>query len=1099
MPKYTQSGLALAITTPLGPDVLLLEQLTGTEGLSRLFRFKLDMLAEQPVDFNKLLGKSATVTLTLPNGTGRFFSGVIRRLNQEEWIPGPDGKKTFLRYRAQLVPALWFLTRRRQSRIFQQISVPDILKKVLKDDWQLDLSLKLTAAYEPRNYCVQYRESDFAFVSRLMEEEGITYHFEHQEEGHTLVLTDSPASFSVLPKPAVIVHDPSTPGWKDEPRIHNWRKRQEVRVSKHTIRDWSFQLPDKELNAAASASGSVHLGSVAHNLSQPHPVNGTEMLEDFEYPAAFGHRFDGIGKEGNEQPQELPKVYDYEHHLAKVRQERETAGGLSARGAGDAGHFVPGFKFNLSRHFDADDSYLLRRVTHRASIEGVYTAGGKVETIYENEFDCLPAALTYRPRACTPWPRIDGLQTATVVGPKGENVFVDKYGRVKVQFRWDREGKLNEGSSCWVRVAQAWAGKRWGAFFWPRIGHEVVVAFEEGDPDRPLIVGSVYNAQNMPPFALPADVSASGIKSCSLGGEPLRDFNWLVFHDAADDEHVHIHSENHEIITSEASRHRYTPGPSIEVMGASPFATTGSGGGGGSFSIGAGSGSGGGLLDVLDLAEVAGGHNAPGWLQSYGHAFPGAANFVWGNVISSSFLGDQVKHALLGANVTLVVDPEGIAEDYMGLKGHAIYALMYAAAALYTPSSSGEMFGAALAGAISSLIPAACGNFNLILGPNTSLTYMASNLSVTRGHTYKYDTKSFWDDLTPSGIAIKALTLVIAVGGTAADICGKVYGGTATEGGEWAALASRAFVQRLMGVLRKLEQINAIAKNDESKAAEATKTAELSAKLIATVVTEAMNRATPLVDGAALQAREAIRLTAEGLAALTGRVTALADDVGRTNKVYQGNYSLTAQNLSFISTPPSGLMSGLPVINISAPQGVVSIDGDKQVAISSKSVSGIATIGVKVDSLQGNIDLTNSLAGCIILTQGIEAAPAKIMLKGPPPEIAMSAGPPIEGASLNMKPTGITLSVGAPGTGASLSLELAGATLKFMEWSLAMNATGITLSAGPSTVKLTPAAIEQTSLNAKQIADLQIQVQTIASKMQTTAVQSSNAAVASVD
>lgn len=547
MGKYRQSGRPLAISTRLGADGLLLESFMGTEGLSQLFRFKLALLAEKPVDFKEVLGKPATITLALPNGTGRAINGIVRRLTQCEWLPGPAGTQTFLRYRAILVPALWMLTRRVQSRVFQRISVPDILKKVLKEDWSLDISLELVGTYEPRNYCVQYRESDFAFVSRLMEEEGICYFFKHSDQQHTLVLTDAPTAFTSL-KPGTIVHDTTSTDWQGAPRIRSWIKSQKIRAARHTVQDWSFQLPDKALTKSAQVADSVVVGSVTHDWGA---TDKGEMLETFEYPAAYGHRFDGIDKGGGEQAQELQKLFAYEDHLAKVREERQVVRGLCVRGLGNAANFVPGCKFALERHFDADGSYTLTRVRHRASLKGAYssTTAESGELLYENDFECLPEGLPYRPPRRTHRPRLKGTQPATVVGPQGEEMFVDKYGRVKVQFHWDRIGQKNADSSCWVRVSQAWAGQTWGALTLPRVGQEVIVGFEHGDPDRPLILGSVYNAAQMPPYQLPAEKSQSGLVSSSGAG--VDKFHEIRLDDSAGQEVMLLHSQRDLVHESE--------------------------------------------------------------------------------------------------------------------------------------------------------------------------------------------------------------------------------------------------------------------------------------------------------------------------------------------------------------------------------------------------------------------------------------------------------------------------------------------------------------------------------------------------------------------
>jgi type VI secretion system secreted protein VgrG len=256
-------------------------------------------------------------------------------------------------------------------------------------------------------------------------------------------------------------------------------------------------------------------------------------------------------------------------------------------GASNCGQFVAGHQFTLKRHFDADGKYALTRIEHDAHLEGAYRSDQALAFTYENRFTCVPGALPCRAQRVTSKPVIAGIQSATVVGPQGEEIFCDKYGRVKVQFHWDREGKKDVNSSCWLRVAQVWAGKGWGAFFWPRVGHEVVVIFEEGDPDQPLIIGSVYNAENMPWFTLPLNKQLAGFKSASVRGIAQKNYNGIVFNDQKGREHLSIHSEHNLSLNSEydkmvhAGRHKgeRVANASIMTVGNIPMGG-GSGGGG---------------------------------------------------------------------------------------------------------------------------------------------------------------------------------------------------------------------------------------------------------------------------------------------------------------------------------------------------------------------------------------------------------------------------------------------------------------------------------------------------------------------------------------
>jgi type VI secretion system secreted protein VgrG len=526
----TQTSHPLQILTPLGPDALFLVGLSGREGLSQLFRFDLDLLADnhKEIAFDKLLGQPVSIALALGGGKVRYFNGILSRFSQG----GRDS--TFTRYRAELVPQLWLLTRRVQSRIFQHLTVPEILKKVLKG---LDVQFELQGTFHPRNYCVQYRESDFAFASRLMEEEGIFYFFKHTEGGHRLVLANTPQSHPGVPEQPTAIFDPAEGGNRPEFRVTAWEKVQEVRAGKVTLRDHCFELPHQHLEAARPSADGVAVGKVRHALKLP----GAEQREIYDYPGGYARRFDGIDAGGGVRGGDIPRIFADNERTAGIRMQEEALAGLQVRGASYCRQFVSGHTFTLARHFNADDTYLLTEVEHEVGLGGQYRSGDGVTLSYENRFRCVPLALPFRPARTTPRPRVEGAQTAVVVGPKGEEIFTDKYGRVKVHFPWDREGKKDADSSCWVRVATPWAGKGWGGIHIPRIGQEVVVDFLEGDPDRPLIVGSVYNAEQMPPFALPEGKQLSGFRTNSYpssGGS-----NEMTFDDTKGKEKITVHAQ----------------------------------------------------------------------------------------------------------------------------------------------------------------------------------------------------------------------------------------------------------------------------------------------------------------------------------------------------------------------------------------------------------------------------------------------------------------------------------------------------------------------------------------------------------------------------
>jgi type VI secretion system secreted protein VgrG len=530
MATYVQAERPLTVTTPLAKDALLLVGFTGQEAISQLFSFQLDLLAENktPIAFDKLLGQKVTVNLTLPSGKKRAFSGICNRVS--------EGARdhTFTAYRMEVVPKLWFLTRRAQSRIFQHLSVPDILKKVLAE---LEVTYEIQGTFHPRDFCVQYRETDFNFASRLMEEEGIYYFFRHTADGHTLVVANTPASHPDLPDASKITYEGVEGGIRDDARIHEWQKVQELRSGQYTLWDHCFELPHKHLEANQPILDSVAAGKVVHKLK----VGNNDRLEIYDWPGEYAQRFDGVDRGGGDQPAELQKIFEDNTRTTKIRIEQEAVPGLVIRGAGNCRQFVTGHKFTLERHFNADGKYVLTSVAHSASLGFDYRSGEGGEFIYRNSFTCIPLDLPFRPLRTTPKPFVQGPQTAVVVGPDGEEIHVDKYGRVKVQFHWDREGEGDEKSSCWIRVSQNWAGKRWGIIFTPRIGQEVIVDFLEGDPDQPIIVGRVYNANEMPPYDLPAEKTKSTVKTLSSKGG--QGFNEFRFEDKKGEEQIFVHGE----------------------------------------------------------------------------------------------------------------------------------------------------------------------------------------------------------------------------------------------------------------------------------------------------------------------------------------------------------------------------------------------------------------------------------------------------------------------------------------------------------------------------------------------------------------------------
>lgn len=476
----------------------------GTEGISELFHFSLELAStDGEVDFDKILGEPALLTLHGPKGK-RFIQGVVNQFEQT----GKEGSWTH--YRAGVVPMAWILSQRVTCRIFQNQAVPDIFKAVLTEAGivsdQFRFSLK--KSYSPREYCVQYRETDLAFITRLMEQYGLFYFFEHTAEKHVMVIGDDSVVHVPIVEPAkVIYRAPGTTGVSDQEHLSGFRYQQAIRTGAARLRDFDFKKPRL-------------------NLEQEAKAKGDGKLEAYDYPGEYA-------------------VPDEGGALAKVRLEELQSTRQIGSGQSDCRRFLPGYRFTLAGYdrSDFNREYLLIRVSQSGSQPQVLgpEAAGAGDASYENQFECIPSDTPFRPPRITPRPVIPGSQTAIVVGPSGEEIYTDEHGQVKVQFHWDRKGAQNEKSSCWVRVKQAWAGAGWGTLFLPRIGHEVVVEFLEGDPDRPMITGSVYNGDNKPPYPLPAEKTKSTIKSnSSKGGEGS---NEIRFEDAKGSEEVYLHGQ----------------------------------------------------------------------------------------------------------------------------------------------------------------------------------------------------------------------------------------------------------------------------------------------------------------------------------------------------------------------------------------------------------------------------------------------------------------------------------------------------------------------------------------------------------------------------
>ncbi len=503
-----QADRQFAVKTPLGTDELLFYRMTVREELSQPFHYELKLLSENAsVKVDDILGQPVTIEMKTAHGEAlRYFHGHVTRFTQVR-----SHSPKLSAYEMTVRPWLWFLTRTADCQIFQAMKVPDIIQKIFKDqNGFTDYRLSLSATYREWDYCVQYRETDFAFVSRLMEQEGIYYYFEHEDGKHTLVLCDALGAHKpVQGREEEIIYLP--PDSRREPCVYDWTLSHEVQPGSTVLRDFDFEAPKKNLETK-------------QQVSYKHPQGKGEV---FDYPGEYTEASDG-------------------QQYAKVRIQESQAQHEIVRGTSDVDELATGYLFKL-KEFPRDDQnreYLLVSTEIELASTLYETGPGAAGTEpYTCRLTAIPSAQPFRPPRRTSLPYVRGPQTAIVVGKSGEEIWTDKYGRVKVQFHWDRLGKKDENSSCWVRVAQLWAGKTWGGIHIPRIGQEVIVEFMEGDPDRPIITGRVYNADEMPPYALPDNQTQSGIKSRSTKQGDTKTFNELRFEDKKDSEEVYFHAE----------------------------------------------------------------------------------------------------------------------------------------------------------------------------------------------------------------------------------------------------------------------------------------------------------------------------------------------------------------------------------------------------------------------------------------------------------------------------------------------------------------------------------------------------------------------------
>ncbi len=486
----------------LGGSQYLVVDFVAREKISTPFKVQLSLASEEETKFEDVVGKPAALIIH-GDPADRYFHGIVSQFIQV----GMNGR--FYLYQACIVPQVWLLCLRRDCRIYQQKTVPDIVKEVLESAGVTSdlFEFRLQGTYAQREYCVQYRESDLNFISRLLEEEGIFYFFEHTDSQHKMVLGDGTVNYQPIAGEPKVIFNAGGGMVSEEESVTRFALSRQILSGKYTLRDFNFEKPSMDLTADKSDADN-------------------QELEVYDYPGEYS-------------------TQEYGKQLARVRLQETVMFKDTGKGESTVPRLLPGFTFTLHGH-DLDSfnqEYVLCEVVHSGKQPQVLaekSAEGQGSS-WGNTFVAVPSSVTLRPEQATPKPVVEGVQTAIVTGPSGEEIYPDKHGRVKVQFHWDRQGHGDENSSCWIRVSQAWAGAGWGAMFIPRINQEVIVDFIEGDPDRPIITGRVYHGTNTPPYTLPAEKTKSTIKSdCSKGGGGS---NEIRFEDKKGKEEIFLHGQ----------------------------------------------------------------------------------------------------------------------------------------------------------------------------------------------------------------------------------------------------------------------------------------------------------------------------------------------------------------------------------------------------------------------------------------------------------------------------------------------------------------------------------------------------------------------------
>ncbi len=520
----------LRLKGPLGPKKMILVRADVAEKMSTLTETDIQFISpDHNLKMEDVVGQRLSLELDDEEGNTRHWHGHCISCAFEGRMGGQG------LYRAEVRPWLWFLTLHADCRIFQEKSALEVIKEIFSDRGFSDIQDKTSSNFEKREYLVQYRETDYEFVTRLMEEEGMYYYFTHDDSKETLVLADGSGSHSPLQDAAEIRFEFKEDGGsgggagsfkRGEDHIYEWKSSERVNTGKVSLTDYDFTKPTTDLKALTA----IPKGKHSH-----------KDIEVYDYPG-------------------IHDTADFGKKRTRVRAEALASEYKRTWGKSNVRNMAVGGTFKLKEHprTDFNKEYLVLGAKHKLQIEtdedkdgqtntnlsderGQGGAQGGKKESYESEFSVQLKAEPFRAPLTTPQPIIPGVQTAVVTGPSGDEIYTDKYGRIKVQFHWDRVGQKDEKTTCFIRVAQTMSGQNWGVFHIPRIGQEVVVQFEEGNPDRPIVTGMLYNEAKKHPFDFPANMTQHGMKSNTTKGGG--GFHELVFEDKKDEEFVRLQSE----------------------------------------------------------------------------------------------------------------------------------------------------------------------------------------------------------------------------------------------------------------------------------------------------------------------------------------------------------------------------------------------------------------------------------------------------------------------------------------------------------------------------------------------------------------------------